>query len=272
MGASPACDRDAAGGHEPAVHRVRHPGGLVRRLALIKLQELRRMGLSYLEIGRRYGRSVGEHASPHDGSDAAARRLIVPRAATASETVVFLRALDAVEQGLAFYSPCGTLLHANRRFHESFNDPGENAEREIQLLVRSVDAITRIRGISGSGEVAEGLVVHSVSTGETAVPLRGSYIGLDLFGHGGSILVAVERTPHDPLSDEKLKKRFGLSRQERRTLRLLVDGRSNQEIAAALSISPHTARHHTERVLMKLGVKSRAEVGSRVLRAARNEQ
>jgi DNA-binding CsgD family transcriptional regulator len=32
---------------------------------------------------------------------------------------------------------------------------------------------------------------------------------------------------------------------------------SNNEIARMLSISPHTARHHTENVLAKLGVRSR---------------
>jgi len=32
---------------------------------------------------------------------------------------------------------------------------------------------------------------------------------------------------------------------------------SNAEIARLLSISPHTARHHTENVLAKVGVRSR---------------
>jgi DNA-binding CsgD family transcriptional regulator len=35
------------------------------------------------------------------------------------------------------------------------------------------------------------------------------------------------------------------------------------EIAAALGISPHTARHHTEQVLTKLGLHSRDDVGDR---------
>jgi DNA-binding CsgD family transcriptional regulator len=30
-----------------------------------------------------------------------------------------------------------------------------------------------------------------------------------------------------------------------------------KEVAAALAISPHTARHHTERVYTKLGLRSR---------------
>lgn len=45
----------------------------------------------------------------------------------------------------------------------------------------------------------------------------------------------------------------------------VVDGRTNQEIADEFVVSPHTARHHTEKVMLKLGVKSRAEVGPKIL-------
>jgi DNA-binding CsgD family transcriptional regulator len=45
---------------------------------------------------------------------------------------------------------------------------------------------------------------------------------------------------------------------------MLAQGRSNSAIAAALRISTHTARHHTQRVLAKLGVHSRAQAGAKV--------
>ncbi len=48
-----------------------------------------------------------------------------------------------------------------------------------------------------------------------------------------------------------------------RVARLLAERRSNQGTAADLRISAHTARHHTPRVLQKLGVRSRSEVGKR---------
>jgi DNA-binding NarL/FixJ family response regulator len=41
-------------------------------------------------------------------------------------------------------------------------------------------------------------------------------------------------------------------------LRLLADGRSDREIAAALSISPKTVGLHVSHLLAKLGVPSRA--------------
>jgi DNA-binding CsgD family transcriptional regulator len=43
-------------------------------------------------------------------------------------------------------------------------------------------------------------------------------------------------------------------------LRLLVDGRSNQEIAAVLSISPNTVANHVANIMNKLGLDSRTAV------------
>jgi DNA-binding NarL/FixJ family response regulator len=45
-------------------------------------------------------------------------------------------------------------------------------------------------------------------------------------------------------------------------VRLLAEGCSNAEIATRLEMSYYTARNHTEQVLGKLGVSSRAAVGA----------
>jgi DNA-binding NarL/FixJ family response regulator len=57
---------------------------------------------------------------------------------------------------------------------------------------------------------------------------------------------------------------FRLTARERQVAELLALGRSNAGVAEALGISEHTARHHTESVLAKLGVRSRAEAGAMV--------
>jgi DNA-binding CsgD family transcriptional regulator len=54
--------------------------------------------------------------------------------------------------------------------------------------------------------------------------------------------------------------RFSLTARERQIADLLARGRRNREIALALGISEHTARRPTERVLTKLGVRSRSAV------------
>lgn len=65
---------------------------------------------------------------------------------------------------------------------------------------------------------------------------------------------------------ERLVTRFGFTRREAEVALLLAGGSPNSAIAQALGISEHTARHHTRRVLLKLGLHSRARAGSVVLR------
>jgi len=52
---------------------------------------------------------------------------------------------------------------------------------------------------------------------------------------------------------------YGMTPREVEVAILLAEGCSNSTVARRLGISPHTARHHTQRVLGKLGVHSRLE-------------
>jgi DNA-binding NarL/FixJ family response regulator len=61
-----------------------------------------------------------------------------------------------------------------------------------------------------------------------------------------------------------LQDRYGLTRRELEVATLLAQGRTNTAIANTLHISTHTARHHTQRVLGKLGVHSRAAAGAKL--------
>lgn len=54
----------------------------------------------------------------------------------------------------------------------------------------------------------------------------------------------------------------GLSRRERDVLRLIVDGRSNQEIADALFVSHSSAKSYVSALLRKLGMNNRAEAAA----------
>lgn len=63
-----------------------------------------------------------------------------------------------------------------------------------------------------------------------------------------------------------LRLQFGLTAREADVAKLLEEGCPNLTIARRLGISPHTARHHTQRVLAKLGVHSRSEAGARLRR------
>jgi DNA-binding response OmpR family regulator len=74
---------------------------------------------------------------------------------------------------------------------------------------------------------------------------------------------AAEPAPRPaPISDEALRERYGLTARQTEVARLIGEGCSNAEIATRLEMSYYTARNHTEQVLGKLGVSSRAAVGA----------
>jgi DNA-binding NarL/FixJ family response regulator len=72
--------------------------------------------------------------------------------------------------------------------------------------------------------------------------------------------------PPPPSAATQLQVEYGMTPREVEVALLLAEGCSNLTVARRLGISPHTARHHTQRVLGKLGVHSRAEAGARLRR------
>ncbi|MEW5931760.1 MAG: response regulator [Gemmatimonadota bacterium] len=73
---------------------------------------------------------------------------------------------------------------------------------------------------------------------------------------------AAEAPASAALADEALRERFGLTARQVDVARLLGEGHTNHEIAEKLGVSYFTVRSHTEQVLAKLGVASRAAVGA----------
>ncbi|MFF0494244.1 ATP-binding protein [Nocardia sp. NPDC004068] len=58
------------------------------------------------------------------------------------------------------------------------------------------------------------------------------------------------------------QERDGLSRREREVARLVAQGLSNREIAAALVLSERTAQNHVQHILTKLGFTKRAQIAA----------
>jgi DNA-binding CsgD family transcriptional regulator len=79
-------------------------------------------------------------------------------------------------------------------------------------------------------------------------------------GGGAWGAVTIQRLPA-AATDALVQAVRGLSGRERQVGRLLAEGHTTAQAAAALGISPHTARHHAERLYEKLGVRCRAELG-----------
>jgi DNA-binding CsgD family transcriptional regulator len=85
---------------------------------------------------------------------------------------------------------------------------------------------------------------------------------------GRGWLVLVDRLTLYP-SPATLAASWGLTPREAEVALLLAKGASNRDLAAALTISPHTARHHVQSVLDKLDVSSRSAVAHVLLRGDR---
>lgn len=82
--------------------------------------------------------------------------------------------------------------------------------------------------------------------------------------NGGS--TPAQPVAHDPPASGDdalvLGRKFGLSPRELEVALLIAQGFSNQEVADAVRVSTHTARHHTQHVLGKLGVRSRSRAAA----------
>lgn len=83
------------------------------------------------------------------------------------------------------------------------------------------------------------------------------------------LLVIVQGTPCP--SDRIIRKKYALTAREAQVARLLSRRLSSREIAEELFITVNTARRHSERVLQKMSLNRRSDVGKVLLRLFRSE-
>jgi DNA-binding CsgD family transcriptional regulator len=176
------------------------------------------------------------------------------------------RTLDSLAEGIQLHSRCGRMVHRNSALaqmlrSDSRSDRLHNEMDRIARALTSLVSEASLRNICGS---VEG-VAREIRTGTARYRLRGTLISGELLGPGGVFMVCVERlTPEQPSSDA-LRERFRLTKKETEVALLMASGKTDAEIATALCISVHTARHHSEQVRIKLDIRTRAQVGPRIL-------
>jgi DNA-binding NarL/FixJ family response regulator len=134
---------------------------------------------------------------------------------------------------------------------------GAESGAELCLALRKVSPRTRMLLMSGAGRIsapaaqatgATGFVPKDWPAGDVVMAVRMVANGMTVFG-----------APEEPIAAP-------LSNREREVLELIAKGATNQEIAVALSLSPHTVKDHASAVYRKLDVRNRSEA---VQRAAR---
>ncbi|MEP0545455.1 MAG: helix-turn-helix transcriptional regulator [Rhodothermales bacterium] len=109
----------------------------------------------------------------------------------------------------------------------------------------------------------------TVEVGGERVRLVGAYLRPPS-SRSPAVLVRAEGAHVVLPSEETVRARFDLTPQEARVAHLRARGVETAAIADRLSVSVHTVRRHTERVLTKLDVRRAAEIGPLLLAMSGN--
>jgi len=165
--------------------------------------------------------------------------------------------LSLVREGIAVLDLSGRPLYVNPTLRRRLGE-----EPRGRLLMQEIRRIAISQEAPRGGERPIRRARHAVEIDGQQHDLR---VGLVPAGKesGDWLVVTIVGPPRRVFpSQEALRARFGLTRQEARIARLLARRTSTAEIARTLFISTHTVRNHIQRILQKLGVGSRAEIGS----------
>jgi DNA-binding CsgD family transcriptional regulator len=179
----------------------------------------------------------------------------------AGRRAALARVLDRLAEPLAVYDADGRApLHVNAALERLLAAAPAHApvvRAGVERAVRDAAALRR----AGGAPTPEGAGVRELRVLGATYRVRVTRAAPGVIGADESLLASVERHVPDPLADATLRARFGLTPRQCEVARLLAAGADNETIAARLGVTAHTGRRHTEQVLAKLGVRSRAKVG-----------
>lgn len=135
---------------------------------------------------------------------------------------------------------------------------------ELERFAKSVAhrAADEPGGAGPAGLADPDPVLHEFAAGDVRARCR----VLDDTDGRTVVLVAIQHHGHDLPCAEELCSRFRMTPTEARVALMLAERRTNREIAAALFVTQHTARRHTEKVLLRLGIRRRTLVRDAILR------
>ena len=161
-------------------------------------------------------------------------------------------AVDGLDAAAWLFDADGALLHTSAAATRRAAAPGGGA------LAAAAERLARSLVRARRRDLPVGPLV-TVAVGGRPVTLVGTHLR-PWSRRDPAVLVSVSAPPRPSAGD--LHERFGLTRRQAEVALLLAERRTNREVAEALHISPHTARHHTQAVLDALAVGDRRDVAA----------
>jgi len=174
-------------------------------------------------------------------------------------------ALDALAHPLVVFDPAGHELHRTTALVElTARDPSPAILARARGLAKELSTALDLAGSDGPPRPA----AH-VSSDRGDYILRVTRLPEGLFFSVPTVAVLVQPRAQAAFpGPEALRITHGLTEREAQVALLLARGATRDRIAQALGISPHTARSHTEKVFVKLGITTRSAVAAALLDAA----
>jgi DNA-binding CsgD family transcriptional regulator len=174
----------------------------------------------------------------------------------------FVATIDDLRDGCALFAPTGLLLHRNPALSSLVETQPYGADVWMSIQAAARDVLEIFLKTTDVRDLASHRSKQCIVRGRTYT-VSACVIGYFDDVRSTAILVIVKPSSESSHGfDPDAGARFDLSPRQCQVARYLAARLSAKEIAARMGISEHTARHHTESVMKKLGVTIRRAVAA----------
>ena len=174
--------------------------------------------------------------------------------------------VDSLAVGVTVIGIEGNVLDENQAMRALLEGDPERAH--IRATVKQVSSgIAYIVARGRPPDWAKQSQLAEVRTALAKYRITATFAPDGFLNAGGAVVALTERLSSISADSQSLASKFGLTRREIQTAQLLMRGYPTRQIATAMGISFNTVRRHTEHVLLKLNVHSRAAIAARVTEA-----
>lgn len=173
--------------------------------------------------------------------------------------------LEADPRPSLVFRPNGRELYRNPAAADLLAD--EHRRGLFAEAQQLADRLTALRKKARKSDPGPPVVVDrpEVRLGPERFGLSATFLPPGLMDRGWTTVVRVEPLFAQLPTPEAIADKLGLTRRQAEVARLIALGRTSAEIAGRLDISVHTVRRHTEAILSRLELSSRAAVALRIL-------